>query len=122
MELLGTSCIVPEHAEVANAVGAVTGRVTLTEHAVVSAPRRGLYRIHLGDEPETFYDLALARKAAETALRAAVAAKMARAGAREDDVDVETIWEAESVEVDGRELFVEGRMTVTGTARPRLTG
>ena len=45
----GLSCkmILPKYAEVANAVGALVGRVTIRESGSVTAPSARLYRAHL---------------------------------------------------------------------------
>jgi len=116
--LLDCEIVVPDHAAVANAVGAVAGRVRIEHSVVVSAPRRGLYRLHAGTEPETYYDFAEARAAAETRARTWVADDLEAAGSDDHETSVE--WTEERVEIEGRELFVEGRLTVVGVGRPRL--
>ena len=117
-DLLGTKVEIPEHAEVANAIGAAVGKVRLSRRVTVSAPRRGLFRVHIGPEPGTFFELEPAKEAAIDQACSAVAAAMAAAGAPE--FDLETHWDEKSVDVDGRVLFVEGVATVIGTGRPQL--
>ncbi len=117
-DLLGTKVEIPEHAEVANAIGAAVGKVRLSRRVTVSAPRRGLFRVHIGPEPGTFFELEPAKEAAIDQACSAVAAAMAAAGAPE--FDLETHWNEKSVDVDGRVLFVEGVATVIGTGRPQL--
>ena len=117
-DLLGTEVQIPEHAEVANAIGAAVGKVRLSRRVTVSAPRRGLFRVHIGSEPGTFFELEPAKEAAIDQACSAVAAAMAAAGAPE--FDLETQWNEKSVDVDGRVLFVEGVATVIGTGRPQL--
>ena len=117
-DLLGTKVEIPEHAEVANAIGAAVGKVRLSRRVTVSAPRRGLFRVHIGSEPGTFFELEPAKEAAIDQACSAVAAAMAAAGAPE--FDLETQWNEKSVDVDGRVLFVEGVATVIGTGRPQL--
>ena len=117
-DLLGTKVEIPEHAEVANAIGAAVGKVRLSRRVTISAPRRGLFRVHIGPEPSTFFELEPAKEAAIDQACLAVAAAMAAAGAPE--FDLETQWDEKSVDVDGRVLFVEGVATVIGTGRPQL--
>lgn len=117
-DLLGTKVEIPEHADVANAIGAAVGKVRLRRRVTVSSPRRGLFRVYIGAEPDSFFELEPAREAAIEQAGAAVAAAMVAAGAPE--FDLETHWDEKSVDVDGRVLFVEGVATVIGTGRPQL--
>ena len=117
-ELLGTEVEIPEHADVANAIGAAVGKVRLRRRVTVSSPRRGLYRVHIGAEPDSFFELEPAKQAAIDQANSAVAAAMAAAGAPE--FELETRWDEKSVDLKGRKLFVEGVATVTGTGRPQL--
>lgn len=117
-ELLGAEVEIPEHADVANAVGAAVGKVRLCRRVTVSSPRRGVYRVHVGAEPDSFFELEPARQAAIDQASNAVAAAMADAGAPE--FDLETRWDEKSVDVSGRKLFVEGVAIVVGTGRPQL--
>ena len=117
-ELLGSKVEIPEHADVANAIGAAVGKVRLRRRVTVSAPRRGVFRVHTGPEPGTFYELDPAKEAAIEQARAAVAAEMVAAGAPE--FELETHWSEKSADVYGRSLFVEGIATVIGTGRPQL--
>ena len=117
-DLLGTKVEIPEHADVANAIGAAVGKVRLSRRVTVSAPRRGLFRVHIGPEPGTFFELEPAKEAAIDQACSAVAAAMAAAGAPE--FDLETQWDEKSVDLSGRKLFVEGVATVIGTGRPQL--
>ena len=55
--MLGAQSVIPPHADVANAVGAVVGRVRLTRECVVSAPSQGQYVVHAGEAPALFTDL-----------------------------------------------------------------
>lgn len=117
-ELLGTTVRVPEHADVANAIGAVVGKVRIRRQVTVTSPRRGVFRVHSGPDPETVYDLDDARRRALAAACEVAGAEMVVAGAAE--VDVEEHWHAKSAEVEGREMFVEGVATVVATGRPKL--
>ena len=117
-KLLGATVQIPEHADVANAIGAVVGKVRIRRQVTVTTPRRGIFRVHTGPEPETVSDLDLARTAATDWGKQLVTAEMVAAGAPE--FEFETFWEARSAEVEGRELFVEGTATVIASGRPKL--
>ncbi|HAW46345.1 MAG TPA: hydantoinase, partial [Roseovarius sp.] len=67
-ERLHAEVIVPEHAGVANAIGAVVGRVVIRRAGVVTAPAEGRYRAHLESGPEDFADAEAAMAALEAAL------------------------------------------------------
>lgn len=118
-DLLGSVVSVPEHADVANAVGAAVGRIRITHRVVISAPRRGLFRVHTASEPLTFADLDEARSAALDALSRRIDAEMHEAGA--GDFDMTDKWDETSVSVGGRELFVEGVITASASGRPDVS-
>lgn len=116
--LLGTAAHVSELAPVANALGAAVGQVRQEVGILVSAPRRGVFRIHTGDEPETLYDLDEARARADE-----VASERAEAIARASgavDITVELRWEHRSAMVDDKEYFVEGTATATASGPPEM--
>ncbi len=117
-ELLGAEVRIPEHADVANAIGAVVGKVRIRRQLTVTAPRRGIFRIHSGREPETVYDLDTARETATERGKETVAAEMVAAGAPEFEFEI--FWHEKSAEVEGRELFVEGTATIIASGRPKL--
>jgi N-methylhydantoinase A/oxoprolinase/acetone carboxylase beta subunit len=117
--LLNTDFIVPEHSEVANAMGAATGLISLSTHITVSAPRRGLFRVHARDEPKTFYEFSRAQDFAELVAGEEVATKMALAGA--NTYEMSNNWVTNEVLVADRPLFVEAVLTTTATGRPSTT-
>ncbi|MDW3220085.1 MAG: hydantoinase/oxoprolinase family protein [Acidimicrobiales bacterium] len=116
--LLGAAVTVPEHADVANAIGAVVGKVRIRRRITVTAPRRGIFRVHGRGDIETLYDLEAARDRATAVGEEIVRAEMAAAGA--PDFEVETHWTEKSADIDGRPMFVEGAATVIGSGRPKL--
>ena len=79
-ELLGAESRVPEHAGVANAVGAVVGRVRLSRECVISAPQHGQFVVHAGGAPRVFTDLDVAKQFATEHLCAALDTDMVTAG------------------------------------------
>ena len=108
----------PADADVANAIGAAVGRVRVRSEIQVTAPRRGVYRIHAGGEPETAWEYSEARVRAEAVARDTAAADVQAAGASEFDVDV--VWSEKVIDVDGRPMFVEGTATAIAAGRPDL--
>jgi len=116
--LLGSAVEIPEHADVANAIGAVVGKVRVRRHVTVTAPRRGVFRVHSGAEPETVYSVEDARRRATEVAERIVSVEMVAAGA--PVFETETHWQEKSAEVEGRELFVEGTATVVASGRPKL--
>jgi N-methylhydantoinase A/oxoprolinase/acetone carboxylase beta subunit len=118
--VLGAESRIPAHADVANAVGAVVGRVRLTRECVVSAPEAGQFVVHAGEAPATFVDLDAARAFARSHAIAALELEMQAAGAPVFETRDE--WIAQTVHVDGLDLFVEGRLVVVATGRPQLAG
>ncbi|MEM7142699.1 MAG: hydantoinase/oxoprolinase family protein [Actinomycetota bacterium] len=119
-ELLGTAVEVPDHADVANAIGAVVGKVRIRRQVTVTAPRRGVFRVHGRGEPETAYDKDDAQRRAVDVASGIVRDEMAAAGA--PDFELDTYWTEKSAAIDGREMFVEGTATVIGSGRPKLDG
>jgi len=115
--LAATTAIVPAHAEVANAVGAVVGRVRVRRSATITQPTRGQYRVHLDDQP-TFGSVENARARATELLTAAALADAESAGAATPEVS-ET-WAQRSALVNDKDVFVEGTLTIEAAGRPRF--
>ena len=115
---LGTTAIIPEHSEVANAVGAVVGRIRISRKIVISAPKRGLFRVHDGVDQPTVTELDEAKEVARSSLTQRVSEAMLAAGASK--FDLEESWDETSVEVEKRPLFVEGVFRISASGRPDL--
>lgn len=116
--LLGAEAQIPADADVANAVGAVVGRVRLSRQCVVTAPQHGQYLVHVeGETPAMFTDVDDARTFAREHLSVVLASEMVAAGAPV----FETIenWSENVVDLGGMEMFVEGSLTITASGRPR---
>lgn len=117
-ELLGSESSIPEHADVANAVGAVVGRVRITRECVVTSPVHGQYLVHAGDKPAVFTDIAVAHDYARAHVSAALEADMAAAGASEYELSER--WDEKVVDLGGAEMFVEGSLAITASGRPEV--
>lgn len=115
---LGCEMILPAHAGVANAIGAVVGRVTMREAGTVTSPSEGKYRVHLNAGPEDFGDVDLALERLEEVLRTRAFAAAEAAGAA--DIQVSVARDVRSAGVESREVFVEAEITVEASGRPRV--
>ena len=116
--LLGASSAVPEHADVANAVGAVVGRVRIARSITITCPGEGRFRAHLGGGAQDFTSFDAARDAAIAELDTSTRAAAAEAGAAEVHVALAT--DIRDATVEGKSMLVEATITATATGRPRL--
>ncbi|UOA30485.1 Acetophenone carboxylase gamma subunit [Sulfitobacter sp. DSM 110093] len=117
-EALGTQMILPEHAAVANAIGAVVGRVITRESGSVTSPGEGKFRVHLVEGPKDFPDAESALAQLETVLTKAARARAESAGAVE--IECQVTRDIRTAGVEGREVFVEAELTVEASGRPRV--
>ncbi len=115
--LLDAVCVIPEHAGVANAVGAAVGLVRVTGRTTVSQPSRGRYRIHLRDAGSDLGDVEPAIDRAVALLSEQVIERAEQAGASTVELTVDV--ERRTAEVGGRPYLVEARVTVVGIGPPR---
>jgi N-methylhydantoinase A/oxoprolinase/acetone carboxylase beta subunit len=116
---LGVRQVVPPHAEVCNAVGAVAGGVSQRVKILVTAPGENCYRVHLPEGPRDLSDrteaLALARERARDLARDQALA----AGAVAPETEEEVVERAAEV-FGGDPIFVEAEVIATAAGRPRL--
>jgi hypothetical protein len=115
---LGCKMILPEHAGVANAIGAVVGRVTIRRSGTVTSPSEGLYRVHLNTGPEDHRDASAALDALQAALEAAARADAVAAGA--EDIQITAVRDLRTAQAEARQVFLEGEITVEASGRPRI--
>ena len=115
---LGCEMILPSDGGVANAIGAVVGRVTVRRAGTVTAPGADRFRVHLDSGPKDFDDRPMALEQLESALRAAAIGAATAAGAKE--IEVKVFRDMRMAEVEGREVFFEAALTVEATGRPRI--
>ncbi len=109
---MGVELTVPDHAEVAGAVGAAAGSVRQRVMISVTQPSEGRFRVHLPGGPQ---DLGVMEEALETARTAAGALaedRAKQAGASRVTIDI-----AEDVKLvplgGGKELFIEALVRAT---------
>lgn len=117
-ELLESAVVMPEHADVANALGAVVGHVKITGESVILSPGSGRFRVHGPAAQHDFQALEAAAEAAIAGLRADILIRAEAAGA--DNAEIVIDRKDVSAFTDGQEIFVESRITAVATGRPRL--
>jgi len=110
--------VLPAHAGVANAIGAVVGQVAMVATGTVTSPGPGAYVAHLPTGPQRLTD----RDAALTLLRDALTADAtirARAAGVED-IRLTVAQDVTEVAVAGSAMFIEARLRITAQGRPRI--
>lgn len=115
---LGVRMILPAHAGVANAIGAVVGQITVHAEGSVSAAGQGVYLSHTRAEPMRYTDRDAAIRATEAQLLAEAAGRARAAGI--GDMSSHTEIEIKEVDVEGSPLFIEARIRATVQGRPRI--
>ncbi|MDD9910137.1 MAG: hydantoinase/oxoprolinase family protein [Ahrensia sp.] len=115
-DLLTTTCVVPDHADVANAVGAVVGQISVAFSVTVSQPAEGRYSVTGLDQP--FTEEAAALKAARSLAQARANEDALAAGA--EDVRLQTDLRERRADIEGRSMLVEAVITATASGRPAI--
>ena len=115
---LGCPMILPEHAGVANAIGAVVGQISQRATGHITSPSEGQFTLHLAEGLQIFAD----RDAALTAMEALLtedATIRARASGAED-LRIVVTRDIRAADVEGRSMFIEAVVSVTASGRPRV--
>lgn len=115
---LNTRMILPEHAGVANAIGAVVGQVSMRAEVLVTQPVEGRFAVHLPGGIVNYAERDAALEAAEAACRDEASARARAAGAEE--IRLTPSRDIQEVAIEGRRMFIEARLGVTATGRPRI--
>jgi N-methylhydantoinase A/oxoprolinase/acetone carboxylase beta subunit len=117
-ERLGARMILPEHAGVANAIGAVVGQIAMRVSGLVTSPGEGRFTAHLAEGPAQYNDRDAALDAVETALRSEAEARARAAGA--EDLRLSATRTIREAEIEGRAMFIEAEIVVQAEGRPRV--
>lgn len=115
---LNTRMILPEHAGVANAIGAVVGQVAMHASGTVTSPGPGAFAVHLPDGLTQFSSSDEAMNTLETALRDEAGDTARAAGVEEIRFTVDR--DIKQVEVEDQPMFIEATIKVTAQGRPRI--
>jgi N-methylhydantoinase A/oxoprolinase/acetone carboxylase beta subunit len=119
-DLLHTELVIPPHAEVANAVGAVAGGIVQRRRALISPlPGEGSVRLHLPDGVHDFERLEAAVAHAQAVVLPWVEGLAVQAGA-EQVVAQMTRQDQIAIDSRGGEVYLGTELTFTATGRPRL--
>lgn len=115
---IGANMILPEHAGVANAIGAVVGRVAMRQSLSVTSPAEGSYRVHFESGPVDYGAQTEALEAVEAHLSACTRSDAIAAGAT--DIEIVVSRNIKVVRVEARDVFVEASIEVEASGRPRF--
>jgi len=119
--LLKTRAVIPEHADVANAVGAVTSSIFVRKQADIAVSDTGKYIVRgLPDAPK-FDTVAAAQGYAVEQLTTAVTESARHSGARRPQVEIISRDQVTTLS-DGAELFLGRTIEARAVARPDIPG
>jgi N-methylhydantoinase A/oxoprolinase/acetone carboxylase beta subunit len=116
---LGAELIVPEHAEVANAVGAITGTLTLVVDATIT-PDDEFYVVHSPAERRVFDSLAAAQAWTKTHVAALLEAKIEQAAVSHFDFHRDVRVLTRDGTTNTGSLFLECNIRATAVSRPQF--
>ncbi|WP_146589530.1 hydantoinase/oxoprolinase N-terminal domain-containing protein [Puniceibacterium confluentis] len=116
--MLNGTVDLPAHGDVANAIGAVVGQVTMRRSGIVTAPAEGRFRVHLTTGPQDFGASEDAMACLENALGSEARAAAEAAGAV--DIALKLRRDVKVVEAEAREVFLEAVVTAEASGRPRI--
>ena len=116
---LDVDLILPKYGHVANAVGAVMGRVVQRSEIVITQPTEGIFRIFHGAAPFDCHDLDVALSQAEAIVKQQAYDLAKSAGAADVDIRIRHDNKHIMSELDG-ELFVEAKISAIATGKPTL--
>ena len=111
---LNTQMILPEHAGVANAIGAVVGQVAIHETGTVTSKGAGVFAT-LGT---TYTDQDSALIALEEQLTVTATSKAKESGV--EDIRLTTDRDIKEAVIEGQTMFIEATIKVTAQGRPRI--
>ncbi|MGJ8622957.1 MAG: hydantoinase/oxoprolinase N-terminal domain-containing protein [Yoonia sp.] len=115
---LGTRMVLPEHAGVANAIGAVVGQVRAQATGTVTSTGEGIFTAHLPDGPVVFADSGAAIAALEAALREQAEVAVRASGV--EDIRLSVSRDIAEADVENRKMFMEATLRVEASGRPRI--
>ena len=116
---LNCEVILPEYAGVANAIGAVVGKIVMRESGVISSPSEGKYLVHLDGKAINFTSEVKALKVLEEKLMEKSIQKAKEAGAENVSVNIDR--EIKTANIENRSVFVEASVLVEASGRPRIS-
>jgi N-methylhydantoinase A/oxoprolinase/acetone carboxylase beta subunit len=116
-ELLETQAVIPPHADVANAIGAITGRVVIHRQVEIEPTERGQYRVSGLPHAPTFADFDEAHRYAIDQLLPLVRSQAEEAGTSSKRVEV-LVHDRVAPSGYGGQIFIGRALTARLTGRP----
>lgn len=116
--MVGAEAAIPTDAGVANAVGAVAGRVEAKAEATILSPDGDRFDLITDAAPAPFASYDDARAKAEDWATAEARARAVAAGA--EDVELRLDWSEVRATVEARDVLVEAKLIATAAGRPRF--
>ena len=117
-ERLNTRIILPKHAGVANAIGAIVGQVAMHASGVVTSQGAGNFIVHLPEGINQFLTSDEAMAMLEEALTIAAGNSARAAGVEE--IRFAVARDIKQVNIEGQMMFIEASVKVTAQGRPRI--
>jgi hypothetical protein len=111
--------IIPEHAEVANAIGAITSSVTVSKRVSIVPTAEGEYAVHGLPSEERFNEFEEANSYATEQVRTEITGLARKAGTSEDKIELH-VDDRITRTADGTELFLERIIEAEITGIPDL--
>lgn len=115
---LNCETILPEHGDVANAIGAVVGQVSIHAQGTVTSGGEGAFRAHLTGGPQQYDSKDTAIEALRVSLTEQATEKARQAGV--EDIRLSENLDVQEAQIEARVMFVEATMRVTARGRPRI--
>ena len=119
---LGMECVIPEHAAVANAIGAIAGQVVaiMTVNIQPFSNEEGDFFRVLGGSFDAIFDTREEAADAVGRYAAEAAEQLARAQGARGAVSVTKHWESQEAKMENGTMWLGDTLTVTATGKPRL--
>jgi N-methylhydantoinase A/oxoprolinase/acetone carboxylase beta subunit len=117
-EELAAPAVIPDHADVANAIGAVAGQIRETVTVFVTSPEEGIFLLNGSGETLRFVSETEALEAARARAIEQARALAARSGLAEPHMEL--VEEADAAEIEGKRKLVEARVRAVASGRPRV--
>ncbi|MGE5530994.1 MAG: hydantoinase/oxoprolinase family protein, partial [Bacteroidota bacterium] len=116
---LNARLVIPQHAEVANAIGAVASEVVVRERAIVRPGELSAYVVHTRSGKREFEKLETAVEAARADAQRLAVERASRSGAASPRVRLD-VDERRGLLADGAEELIEVIVEATAAGRPEL--
>ncbi|MCE5241076.1 DUF1638 domain-containing protein [bacterium] len=116
---LNARLVIPEHAEVANAIGAVASEVVVREKTVVRPGELSAYVVHSRQGKREYEKLETALEAAKQEARELAVERASRSGAASPKLRLD-VDERRGLLADGQEELIEVVIEATASGRPLL--